>query len=592
MRAYLDVNIDSSRHYATRYVDMCERLSFQKELIYAYQFIGHVYQVRGDHHQSIHFHYKALRLAQELHQYTRIARSYSALGHAYASLKEYDQAKELCFQGQDVLRQYPDTIISLSILNALGATYRGLNKPDSALLVNLEMYRLAQSNQQLAQSERIKWHKAEALHAIGWDYMNLGDLQKPLGYYKDALSIAREIESPDLEASILLHIAELYRLLGNWTQAIEYCNEAKERAKPHKNTSIVSEADEKLYRIFKQTGNWANALTAYEQHVVLRDSLAKGEAEQRIEAEKNKYDSEKKEAQYKHTQTLLLSVAGVILVIASLLVGNVRRLQAKNRKINQQRALLETARRDLAEANATLETRVQERTEALVTANIILTQKNEEIKAALFKGQTIERKRVALELHDNLSSLLSAVNMSMQSINPQHLSESEQSIYRTLKQLIQNAYAEVRNISHNIMPAELEKDGLVPTLTALANRLNQTTQLHFTLTVKGLTLRLPVEIEFNVYSIVLELINNVIKHAQATSVGITLVRTTDDIQLTVADDGVGLEQQSTKRGVGLQNIQARLDSLGGTLNSPFSNKGTRIDIKIPIETAYIDGERT
>lgn len=231
-----------------------------------------------------------------------------------------------------------------------------------------------------------------------------------------------------------------------------------------------------------------------------------------------------------------------------------------------------------------------ERTAELLSANQSLIRKNDEIKQALFKGQTIERKRVALELHDNLSSLLSAVNMSIQSLNPHNLSEPEQSLYRSVKQLIQNAYAEVRNISHNILPAELDRDGLAPTLTTFLDKLNQSLAIRFSLVLTGLTERLPVEIEFNVYSIVLELLNNAIKHAHATSVQIELARTNEGMNISVSDNGIGMGQQTGKRGVGLQNIQARLDSLGGTFGVRLPNElGTRIHINIPIETVSLDG---
>jgi signal transduction histidine kinase len=109
----------------------------------------------------------------------------------------------------------------------------------------------------------------------------------------------------------------------------------------------------------------------------------------------------------------------------------------------------------------------------------------------------------------------------------------------------------------------------------------------------GLQERLPVEIEFNIYSITLELINNIIKHAQATTVDITLSRTESGIHLAVVDDGIGLGPSPTKRGIGLQNILARLDSLGGTLTTSLSDeKGTHIDIKIPIDQMTVNRNLT
>ncbi len=593
MKAYADVNIDSSMHYNSQLIQLCSDPKRQKELIYAYQFAGYLYQVRGDYRQSIWYHYKALSLAEKLKQYTRIARSYSGLAHAYSSLKEYAKATKLGRQGLAVLRKYPDATIHSSILNVFGEIYREQGKLADALKVSQDMYKLAQR-------EHIQFYEAQGLHTIGWAYMEMGDTTKPLDYYERALALARRIGRADLEESILLHIAEAYVQQKKWSKALAYCNLAKQMAIRLKNSGIVAEAHENLYKIFKNTGQPAKALKAYESFILLKDSLSKETNEQRTEMLQAQYDNVQKTNAFQKQQVqlldeqktrngLFLGMVAILLVTASLFWNN-RRLQAKNWAIDYQRTLLETARKQLADINKTLETRVEERTEELVNANRELIQKNEEIKAALFKGQTIERKRVALELHDNLSSLLSAVNMSIQAINPQNLSETEQSVYRNVKHLIQNAYAEVRNISHNILPAELEREGLAVTLTTLVGRLNQNSSLHFSLTLTGLQERLPVEIEFNVYSIVLELINNAIKHAKATTIGISLFRTDSGINVSVTDDGVGMGQNQDKRGVGLQNIQTRLDSLGGTFNTLLpTEKGTRILIKIPIETVYVNG---
>lgn len=332
----------------------------------------------------------------------------------------------------------------------------------------------------------------------------------------------------------------------------------------------------------------------------MKDSFSKEKTDHRIETLQAQYDNVQKTNQLQRKQVelsanqrarnVLFFGTITILAIALLLFFNNKRLEAKNNEINGQKVLLEKARLELANANRTLEVRVDQRTQELVDANRELVRKNEEIKQALFKGQTIERKRVAIELHDNLSSLLSAVSMSMQYINARNLSESEQSVYQNVRQMIKNAYSEVRNISHNILPAELEKEGLASTLVALVSKLNQNSPLQFSLAIDGLDERPPAQIEFNIYSIVLELINNVIKHAQATSVTIDLHHDDSRIELVVSDDGIGLGKSAAKRGIGLQNIQTRLDSLGGTLRviRPLE-LGTRIVIEVPIETSHLNG---
>ena len=602
MNAYAEVKIDSSVYYNRLMISLCGDPKLQRELIYAYQYAGYLYQIKGDYRKCIWFHYKALALAEKLKEYTRMARSLGALAHAYTGFKnykDYPRILKLCKQGLNLLRKYPNTTIQLSILNVLGTVYREQGKLTDALNVNQDMYKLAQT-------KHIQWYEAQGLQAIGWVYKEMGDMTKALDYTKRALDVCCEKRLDDLngrvdlKGNILANIADVYIRQKKWQQALVYCKQAKLIAVSTNNSSVLEESEEQFYKIFKNTGEPTKALNAYENFVFLKDSLSKETNEQRIEMLNAEYKYEQsrnvlliKENQYRQlaqrNNGLFLGIITILLIVVSLFWIN-RRLQVKNWEINRQRILLETAGKQLADINKTLETRVEERTAELVNANLELIQTNEKIKEALFKGQTIERKRVALELHDNLSSLLSAVNMSIQLINPQNLSESEQSVYRNVKQLIQNAYAEVRNISHNILPAELEREGLAATLTTLVGQLNQNLPLQFSLIITDLRERLPVGIEFNVYSIIWELINNAIKHAKATTINISLYKTNYGIDLTVTDDGVGMGQNHDKRGVGLQNIQTRLESLDGTFTTLLpTEKGTRILIKIPIETNGFNG---
>ncbi len=600
MYDYSDINVDSSADYNTQLIRLCVERKLKKQLIYAYQFSGYLYQVRGDYHQSARFYFKALSLAEELVKPTEIAGSHRGLAHAYFSLKKYEIATVHCNKGILILRTNPNTNVLLGILNVQSAIRRDQKKFAEALKESRKMYLIAHQ-------EREQWYESQGLHTMGWAYMEMGEIVKAIDYFNKALQISKSIRSDDLTGSILLHIAEINFRKKNWQEALKYCNQAKLTAANMKNSSIMAEAEEKRARIFKQVGQFAKAMKAHEAFDILTDSMSKEKTEHRIETLQALYENEQKSSamqrqqselrlqknrneQLAQTRNGLAFCVTVILIFAAFLYWNNKRLEMKNREIERQQVLLESARAQLADINHTLETRVEDRTKELINANIELIRKNEEIKGALFKGQTIERKRVALELHDNLSSLLGAVNMSIQAINPLNLSNSEQSIYQNLKYLIQNAYAEVRNISHNIFPADFEREGLEITLTTLLGRLNQNSSLHFSLTVNGLLQRLPIEIEFNVYSIILELINNAIKHAQATSVDINLIRTDCGVDVSIIDDGIGIGHYEGKRGVGLQNIQARLDSLGGTMDNLMAvKKGTWIFIKIPIDEYNVNG---
>ncbi|NIJ52344.1 tetratricopeptide repeat-containing sensor histidine kinase [Dyadobacter arcticus] len=563
MRAYGDVSIDSSIYYNSYLIRFCKDRGLQNQMTYAQYYTGVIYEMQGKHHESIRSNYKTLKLAENQKQYVLIASILGVLAHSHASLLQYVEALALCRRGLRILHAHPGSGAyneELALLNTEGVIFRETGKLDEALKANQGMYTLARTR------PFYKWYEAHGLHAIGLVYKEQGKLTEAIKYHENALALANKIGSTFLEANIVINMADILILQKKWIKALNWSARAERMALQLNNASIIMEVQQNLYRIFKNTGKQAQALEAYEKFSSIRDSLQAEKSRQRIAAIQEQYNTEQKAHNLQQSVQLLkkenenqrlaqirdwliMGASGVLLV-SLLLVRYNRRLREKNKE---------------------------------------LIRKNKEIKEAHFKGQAIERKRVALELHDNLSSLLSAVNMSVQSINTQHLSESEQSVYLNVKHLIQNAYAEVRNISHNILPAELEQEGLSITLTKLVERLNESLPIKFSIVILGLQERLPVEIEYNMYSIVLELLNNVIKHAQATTTSISVIRDELGINLSVTDDGIGFNPNQKKRGVGIQNVQARLESLGGDFNvlNP-DERGTQIIISVPIETVGIN----
>ncbi|PWJ58863.1 tetratricopeptide repeat protein [Dyadobacter jejuensis] len=212
-------------------------------------------------------------------------------------------------------------------------------------------------------------------------------------------------------------------------------------------------------------------------------------------------------------------------------------------------------------------------------ANINLRKKNVEIKGALIKGQTLERKRVAAELHDSLGGTLASLNWYLYGIDKKILPDHERTIYNSIQQMVGKAYKDLRSLSHNLMPDDLETHGLVLTIQRLVDKLNENNEISFTFDVSGLDERLGSKVEFEMYSIILELTNNILKHAQAKLARIQIEADPQFINLTVSDDGIGLRVK-TDGGMGLGNVRNRVQSLSGTLKIQIEN-GTFIFIKIP-----------
>lgn len=206
----------------------------------------------------------------------------------------------------------------------------------------------------------------------------------------------------------------------------------------------------------------------------------------------------------------------------------------------------------------------------------------EEIKDALLKGQKIERRRVAADLHDNLGGMMSAIRLSIEAIDTTELSQKEKTVYQNVLAMTQQAYNEVRLLSHNLQPAELEQFGLIEALQRLINKLNDSQLIRFSLIGNSLA-RLSKELEFNLYSICLELANNIVKHAGATEASFEFVTQDNQLQLFVTDNGKGFIANNTSDGMGMRNIEERTQQMGGTLKIHSQpGEGTLFQFIIPL----------
>jgi len=248
--------------------------------------------------------------------------------------------------------------------------------------------------------------------------------------------------------------------------------------------------------------------------------------------------------------------------------------------------------REFANASNSLASKLIEVQQLSLEKQESLLKQNAELQAALLQGQTIERKRVAADLHDSLGSTMSSLIYTVNAIDTNKLDEQEKNVYRHLKQMLDTAYNEIRLLSHNLLPEEFEKQGLAEALRYFIRKINQTKTIQFELSIDPHLGRLSPKIEFELYSICLELINNILKHSKATEAKINLSKVTPPLgrsavaggglNLTISDNGRGFFDNESD-GKGIKNVKARIESLNGTWQHDSKpNHGTYFTISIPV----------
>lgn len=208
-----------------------------------------------------------------------------------------------------------------------------------------------------------------------------------------------------------------------------------------------------------------------------------------------------------------------------------------------------------------------------------LEAKNLEISAALLRGQTQERKRVASDLHDNLVAKIAGLRWRFQMIEKQELSARNLKLYDDVGRGLEETLADVRMISHNLQPAQLEEKGLSAALQKMISDTNELGKTFFHLEVSDDLPRFTPNTEFELYTIALELTTNVLRHSQAQKANVVLGIHSDVLSLVVLDDGIGIKNTSTN-GMGMQNVRSRVERLNGAI-CILSTNGTQVEITIP-----------
>lgn len=198
-----------------------------------------------------------------------------------------------------------------------------------------------------------------------------------------------------------------------------------------------------------------------------------------------------------------------------------------------------------------------------------------------------QREQITNELKEDLDKLLGKAQSQIQKINREIKKLSDLQLLVKAEQLVDKAVVEVNRFSHEMIPDSLIDYGLISIIEELAattegkNGLNF--ELHFPSREPNLTdLQL-----VNIYRILLEIVNNVIHHAQASTLYIKLEETPTQLYLFVADDGKGfdttkIQAESTS---GIKRIRARIKYLNGSLEliSLPGHRGTNYNIQLPIE---------
>lgn len=205
-----------------------------------------------------------------------------------------------------------------------------------------------------------------------------------------------------------------------------------------------------------------------------------------------------------------------------------------------------------------------------------LNYKNEMVHAVL-DAKEIEQRRIAIELHDDIGSSLTALKLSFASLP---IDEEERKL---LNEGVQITISKVRRLSNRLLPTILEELGLIPAVKSLVNTLGQQVpHIHFSV----IAVNDPPheaqtrEVSLAVYRILQELINNILKYADATMIEVTLEQNEEGIRMIISDNGKGFvptqEDKRKSQSLGLKNIESRSQQIDANIEYQLLKPGTKV----------------
>lgn len=538
---YLKHDLEKSRKDYEQAIRMAEEN--QQERLY------HIYQDRlttvlfdlGLKDEGLEMKYEVLAYFKATKDTLQILSSLGGLVHVYFLEGDFEKAKSVLFQKLDLNYETDENIESYG---NLGIAYFHLGDLDSAEYYMTYAGEIGEKYPSFTMKNQ--YELARVLFAKGEKIKAVEKLEDIHNRYPD-LDDRSGFELKILLAEYLLSIQEFAR------------------AKTYFEAAGTSPANQNIYLskkvnfigsgIHEGLGNYQEALNFYKEYKTANDEineLRRDSAFQDIDA---KYQLSKKEEllsaqklRLRNLWLLLISMGAVMLIVFLF-------YQYRNEKQKYQTTLL-------SEKNMRQELEI----ESLRKEHQIVSMQ------AILESQEEERRRIAQDLHDNIGSMMAAIKLRLLT-----LQENSQQ----LDQMVSHVADEVRRISHNMTPLAFELAGIEGAVEDLAGMLHAE-GMEVESDIQGLGQITNHETSIMVYRIFQELINNIIKHADATRVLLSCKTENRHLLIRIADNGKGLDHTiwEANHQLGLKSIKSRVEYLNGTISMNHS-QGTEFLISIP-----------
>jgi two-component system NarL family sensor kinase len=631
-----DVSVVNKIKFAKRAYDLSIQTKLDSTILESGRDLSYAYVIGNDFENYRFYNHKNLKLANKLQDTLAIAnlnehlgyyhysvsRSDSAYYYYYNALKLYNYLKNPLKQVdilysmanmQETEKDYAgsekNAVQALKLLNGLPETNdnlimsRALNNLLALISERLERREEAIEyyNKTIEISKKIdnsRYYYLNSINNLAYTFEGQGELKRALNIYTEIAEEPKLLEiDPELYVIAIGNVARVKFMLDK--------NNARESKKMLFNALHITESngddlnkmgiygfladiynktnqkDSALYfskktydlatqlnsnieklQSLKLLGQLESGLKGIEylnEHIRLSDSLLKNERQARdkftrIEFETDQIIAEKEQISKERLIFLLSSIG---LLIGAILIYIIISQRAKNKQLRFNQLQ-------------------QEANEEIY--NLMLAQQNK-----IEEGRTVEKKRISKELHDGILGKLFGTRLSLDSLNMVNTPDAIKTREKYLNGL-KNIEEEIRKISHDLSNDFVSDSNFVDIISALIETQTQAYNLKYSFE-NDASINwddFPNKTKIHIYRMLQETLQNIYKHANANEVKISFKLKNNVILMSIEDDGGGFNVNKARKGIGLKNIDSRVNEIGG-IAKVFSeiNKGTKFEISIP-----------
>ena len=510
---------------------------------------ANVYMFKTQIKKSIEEHFIGIKILENQNDSVRLSRAYANLASLYQDLDDWDKQIEFLKKSLQITPK-TDT-------GSLGLRYCDLVLPFLQKKGFDEAFKYLTNCDSIAKISNDSYLKFFLARNTGEYYLHIEDFTKVVPHYQEAISIAENIGYNYYLNDLYIGMADALLNQERFSEATTYLKKALAFGKKEELIELEKKATFMLAILEQRRGNNKEAMSLMLKHEVLKDSLVNQQNKTIVAEANTKYLTEKKDKEIAEqklalteskSKTRTMGILIISLLLASILLWFV--FQQRQKGIQQQ---------------------------------LVTIQREHEVRTleTLMEGEEKERFRIAKELHDGVNGDLSAIKFKLSS-----LLEMNNTVIKEAVTMIDNSCEQVRAISHNLVPPSLKDFNLIEAIDEYCQSMNNIHTPKIEFQHLGDAVALDKKQEANLFRIVQELVTNSIKHSDGSEIDVQLSYLKSILQLTVEDNGKGFDPKAIKSdGIGMQNIQSRVDYLNATMDFLSNDKGTSYTIAMDLKTS-------